>query len=269
MVDIDEKDVKLPDGTVVESGLQFRNFFHLNPMVSADFFVPCGGRPAAVNDLNVQQLWDAEKRAPRFRYIVEGANLFFTQKARLIMEKWGVVLFKDASANKGGVTSSSLEVLAALALSDEEHAQHMVVHGDVIPPFYQQYVTEVQAHIQKRARDEFDALWTANQRTKVPMCQLTEQFAEKINTLFASIIKADSLWLDIPLRRHVIAQITPPSLVSLLGIDRVMERVPENYLRAMFAVELATGFVYSSGLDANAHNYFEFMQAQVTAAHRS
>jgi hypothetical protein len=33
-------------------------------------------------------------------YPVEGANLFFTQQARLFLEKKGVVLFKDSSTNK-------------------------------------------------------------------------------------------------------------------------------------------------------------------------
>lgn len=42
--------------------------------------------------------------------IVEGANLFLTQDARLQLEKAGVILYKDSTANKGGVTSSSLEV---------------------------------------------------------------------------------------------------------------------------------------------------------------
>jgi glutamate dehydrogenase len=37
----------------------------------------------------------------------------------------GVVLFKDASANKGGVTSSSLEVLVGLGLSDTEYLELM------------------------------------------------------------------------------------------------------------------------------------------------
>ncbi len=50
-----------------------------------------------------------------------------TQDAREVIEKAGVVMFKDASANKGGVTSSSLEVLAALVLTDEEFRAHMAV----------------------------------------------------------------------------------------------------------------------------------------------
>lgn len=43
------------------------------------------------------------------------------------LEKAGVIVFKDASANKGGVTSSSLEVLAALVLTDAEFEAHMTV----------------------------------------------------------------------------------------------------------------------------------------------
>ena len=47
--------VTLPDGTVVPSGLAFRNEFHLTPYSSADLFVPCGGRPEAVNLKNVNR----------------------------------------------------------------------------------------------------------------------------------------------------------------------------------------------------------------------
>ena len=62
-------------------------------------------RPEAVNISNVAALVDAEGK-PHFKYVVEGANLFFTQQARLALEKRKVILFKDSSANKGGVTSS-------------------------------------------------------------------------------------------------------------------------------------------------------------------
>ena len=97
---------------------------------------------------------------PRFRYVVEGANLFFTPGARLQLEKHGIIIFKDASANKGGVTSSSLEVLAALALSDQEFAQHMQVTDTANPPaFYMQYVAQVQQKIKENATLEFECLW--------------------------------------------------------------------------------------------------------------
>jgi glutamate dehydrogenase len=60
--------------------------------------IPC--RPEAVNISNVAALVDSEGK-PHFKYIVEGANLFFTQQARFYLEKRKVVLFKDSSANKG------------------------------------------------------------------------------------------------------------------------------------------------------------------------
>src|SRR6202453_2954262 len=60
--------------------------------------------PEAVNVSNMAALIDAEGK-PHFKYIVEGANLFLTQQARLHLEKRKVVLFKDSSANKGKSTS--------------------------------------------------------------------------------------------------------------------------------------------------------------------
>ena len=60
--------------------------------------IPCS--PEAVNISNVAALVDSEGK-PHFKYIVEGANLFFTQQARFYLEKRKVILFKDSSANKG------------------------------------------------------------------------------------------------------------------------------------------------------------------------
>jgi glutamate dehydrogenase len=57
-------------------------------------------RPEAVNISNVAGLVDSEGK-PHFKFIIEGANLFFTQQARLYLEKRKVMLFKDSSANKG------------------------------------------------------------------------------------------------------------------------------------------------------------------------
>lgn len=62
--------------------------------------------PEAVNVSNMAALIDAEGK-PHFKYIVEGANLFFTQQARLHLEKRKVILFKDSSANKGKSPSVS------------------------------------------------------------------------------------------------------------------------------------------------------------------
>lgn len=62
-------------GEVVTDCTEFRNVAHFR--YKADIFVPCGGRPEAINITNVSQLWDSEGRT-KFKYIVEGANLFLT-----------------------------------------------------------------------------------------------------------------------------------------------------------------------------------------------
>jgi NAD-specific glutamate dehydrogenase len=56
-------------------------------------------QPESVNITNVSKLFDADGK-PHFKAVVEGANLFFTQQARLHLEKKGVIVFKDSSANK-------------------------------------------------------------------------------------------------------------------------------------------------------------------------
>ena len=140
MVKVGDKNVTLPCGTEVDSGVKFRNTFHLNPIAKADYFVPCGGRPESVNLENVDQMFDADGKL-RFPHIIEGANLFITEPARQVLEDAGCVLYKDASTNKGGVTSSSMEVLAALSFEDVEFAEHMAADAEGrYPQIYQDYV---------------------------------------------------------------------------------------------------------------------------------
>ncbi len=148
---ITDREVTLPDGSLVENGLLFRNDFHLNKMASADLFVPCGGRPEAIHLNNVEQV------DTTWKIIVEGANLFITQGARLVLESKGIMVIKDASANKGGVISSSLEVLAGLALPDALYRQHMHVPDMSNPPdFYRTYVQQIQTRIREACRMEFE-----------------------------------------------------------------------------------------------------------------
>ena len=69
---IDEQDVRLPSGEIVANGLSFRNSYHLR--AQAQVFVPCGGRPEAVDISNVGS-WIVDGKC-KIPYIVEGANLY-------------------------------------------------------------------------------------------------------------------------------------------------------------------------------------------------
>ncbi|ANQ05710.1 Gluatamate dehydrogenase [Plasmodium coatneyi] len=110
-------------GKIIKSGLEYRNSFFLNPLNTCDLFNPCGGRPHSINVFNVNSIIINERCI--YKYIVEGANVFISDDARKILEAKNVILFKDASTNKGGVISSSLEVLAGLVLSDQQFIQMM------------------------------------------------------------------------------------------------------------------------------------------------
>eukprot|EP00730_Choanoeca_flexa_P020065 TRINITY_DN9807_c0_g2_i1.p1 TRINITY_DN9807_c0_g2~~TRINITY_DN9807_c0_g2_i1.p1 ORF type:complete len:1038 (+),score=326.03 TRINITY_DN9807_c0_g2_i1:113-3226(+) len=261
---VDETDVRLPDGSLVESGLQFRNGYHLNPDVTADFFVPCGGRPAAVNESNWRRFCYDNNDKLRFTYIVEGANLFFTQDARLKLEKAGVVVIKDASANKGGVTSSSLEVLAALALTDEEFKEHMSVVDEANPPeFYRKYVEEVQARIKSNAELEFEKLWLL--KANEPLSVASDSLSQHIVKL-KDAIQASSLFQDDQLRGVVLKKAIPRTLQALIPLDELERRLPQPYLQAVFAAYLASRFVYTAEDEAAAelalHQFLNSLRAE-------
>jgi len=254
-IDINDIDKALPDGTIVSNGLDFRNTFHLNPLIKADIFVPCGGRPEAVNMSNVRKLLDENTKKPLFKVIVEGANLFFSQEARLTLEKSGVVVFKDASANKGGVTSSSLEVLAALSMNDDEFAAHMNERA----PFYNEYVKDVQHFVERNARLEFECIWNENKKTGTSRTLLSDIISNKINGLSASISESD-LWENDVLKRRVLKEAFPKKLQELVGLDNMIARVPENYLRAVFGTFLGSRYIYTIGLSNTPEfSFFNFI----------
>lgn len=98
---------------------------------------------------------------------LRSANLFVTQSARLQLEKKGIILFRDSSANKGGVTSSSLEVLAGIALSDERFLELMTSpEGDeTFSDFYLNYTRNIQQIISANGTAEFNAIWQEHERT--------------------------------------------------------------------------------------------------------
>jgi glutamate dehydrogenase len=261
-VDVEDRDRTLPDGEVVPNGLVFRNRFHESQRVVADLFVPCGGRPASIDAINVSTLFDAEKK-PRFKIIVEGANLFITQEARLNLEKKGVILFKDAAANKGGVTSSSLEVLAALSLSDAEFDELMQVKDPEHPPeFYKQYVKEVQDIIENNARMEFECIWNEHSKTKQPRSVISDALSARINRLNTAL-KTSSLYDDIEMRKKVIAHACPQVLVQKIGADALVKRIPANYQQAIFGAHLASTFIYRYGLQPDEFAFFDFIDKYV------
>ncbi|KAF2487053.1 Glutamate/Leucine/Phenylalanine/Valine dehydrogenase-domain-containing protein [Neohortaea acidophila] len=263
---VDDNNVTLPSGEVINNGTTFRNTFHLRNQEHYDVFVPCGGRPESIDFSSASRLISEGKST--IPYIVEGANLFITQEAKLRLEKAGCIVFKDASANKGGVTSSSLEVLAALSFSDAEFLSHMCVQPDgTVPQFYQEYVKGVQAIIQQNARFEFEAIWREHEASGTPRSLLSDRLSEAITKMDEELQQTE-LWENVDLRRSVLEDALPPLLLRDIGLDKILERVPENYLRAIFGSFLASRFIYSMGISASPVSFFAFMNHRMASVRR-
>jgi len=256
LVKVEEQDIKLPSGEIILDGTDFRNAAHLR--FKADLFVPCGGRPEAVNISNMAALIDAEGK-PHFKYIVEGANLFLTQQARLHLEKRRVILFKDSSTNKGGVTSSSLEVLAGLALSTQEYIDHMIFKDGKPSEFYQNYVKDVQGKIIENAAAEFQCLWREHSRLggAKPRTTISDELSSTLNNLQAELESSD-LFDDVPSRKGVMRRAIPKTLVDQVGLDVLLQRLPEPYQRALFSSWVASHFIYKYGVNGSSVDFFHF-----------
>ena len=251
----DDAGITLPNGEVVNNGTAFRNTYHLRDTGLTDMFVPCGGRPESVDLVSVNRLIkDGKSTIP---FIVEGANLFITQDAKLRLEAAGCIVYKDASANKGGVTSSSLEVLASLSFDDENFVKHMCVDAKGnAPQFYQDYVKEVQAKICDNARLEFEAIWRENAQTGVPRSVLSDKLSVAITTLDQEL-QHSVLWEKEHIRKAVLADALPNLLINQIGLDTIIERVPDPYLRAIFGSYLASRFVYEFGSSPSQFAFYD------------
>ena len=271
---VDESNIPLPSGENVNNGMIFRNTFHLRGGKQYDVFVPCGGRPESIDLSTVNNLiMDGKSTIP---YIVEGANLFITQDAKLRLEKAGCILYKDASANKGGVTSSSLEVLASLSFDEKSFVENMCVKEDgTVPDFYTSYVKEVQETIKRNAALEFEAIWREHQQTGIARSTLSDTLSVAITKLDEELQKQD-LWKNTELRDSVLEDALPRLLLEKVGLPTIIERVgwdsfvvtisgltdsnlqvPDNYLRAIFGSYLASRFVYEFGSNPSQFAFFD------------
>lgn len=256
MVLVDDRNVRLPSGEVVPDGVAFRNRAHLR--YSADLFVPCGGRPDSVQIGNVKDMCDEDGKC-HYKYIVEGANLFLSRQARLELEKRGVVLYPDASANKGGVTSSSLEVLVGLALSDQEYIENMLFHDDKPTLFYMDYVRDIQKIIVRNARSEFEAIWREHEETGKYRSVISTELSSTLIRLSEEIITTN-LYDQEKLREAVLLRVFPESLVAKIGVKEAIRNVPEAYLRSAFAAMVAASFIYAKGPRASHVDFYNHVE---------
>ncbi len=208
--------------------------------VRADIFIPGGGRPKTLNENNVKDFLD-EAGKPTAKAIIEGANLYLTPWARRSLEKLGVLIIKDSSANKGGVTSSSFEVLCSLVLSDEEFLKEKP-----------QIVAEILEVIKERSKDEAQLLLQTHLNTQALLTDISEWISERINLYkdqLQAYLQTVTLSNDTqdPLIRCLLGYCLP--VLRNKYEKRVLLDVPDVHKKAIIACFIASKIVYSRGLE--------------------
>jgi glutamate dehydrogenase len=208
--------------------------------VKADIFIPGGGRPKTLNESNYEDFLDGTGK-PTARAIVEGANLYLSPGARKALEKLGVLIIKDSSANKGGVTCSSFEVLSSLALSEEEFLKEKPI-----------IVAEILDIIKERSRQEVQLMLKIHKESRALLTDISDWISERINMYKDQLIHyllAVTLSDDPkdPLIRCLL-NYCPPLLKNKYQ-KRILFEVPEGHKKAIIACHIASRVVYSRGLD--------------------
>ena len=222
---------------------------------------PAAAGPSSIT-INNWTTYVNENGEPRFKVIVEGANLFITQQARLRLEEKGVILYKDASANKGGVTSSSLEVLASLALTDEECDELMCVRDGDDPGLPARSTsTRILDFIRDNAGPGVRGHLEGERQAKgIPRAILSDLDQREDQPDQGRRRRIRPVRGQGPRLKKAIECCIPPVLVEKIGVAKILKRVPEAYLKALFASALAGHYVYKYGLEANEINFYEFLQ---------
>ncbi len=225
----------------------YRLFNQLIFEVEADLFIPAGGRPETIHSGNWQQFLIDGK--PSARAIIEGANSFVTPEARDKLQAKGVIIMRDASANKCGVISSSYEIIANLLLSEKEFFANK-----------EQYVGDVLEILEKRAADEARLIFRryAEFGGTRSYTDLSAGISREINDHYARLfdyfqqnpkIGRKSLY-----RKALLAHL-PRILRETPRFRKRIDQLPPKYQAAILASEIASSLVYQQDREFD----YEFM----------
>lgn len=232
------------DGELIQdwlSGNEMNHLFRHNVHeVKSDVFVPAGGRPRTLNENNYKDFLD-ETGKPTSKAIVEGANLYITQEGRRALEKLGVLIFRDSSANKGGVICSSYEVLCTLTLTEEEFKEEK----DVL-------ISQILELIKKAALNEALLMLHTHQKDQSFLTDLSEEVSQRINTFkyelldYLETVSLSNNPQD-PLIRSLFLYCPP--LIQEKYAENLLQKVPDVHKKAIIACYIASHIVYNRGLN--------------------
>lgn len=205
-----------------------------------DIFIPAGGRPRTLNEMNIQEFFDETGR-PTAKAIIEGANLYLSEEARHVLEEKGVLIVKDSSANKGGVICSSFEVLCGLALREETFLEYK-----------DKLVTEILERLEEKSLQEASLMLRTHRTTGHPLSEISDQISKQINQYKYQILDYfDHFPLSSDPQDPLIQCFLNYCLPTLRTVfsEQLLNEVPEHHKKAIIACHIASYMVYSKGLN--------------------
>lgn len=210
--------------------------------VPADLFLPAGGRPETVDATNWRRFFGADG-APTARVIVEGANSFLTPEARTQLQKRGMVVMRDASANKCGVISSSYEIIGNLLMTGKEFLAHK-----------EEYVRDVLTILEKRAEDEALLIFRRKREAGAALSytEISDAISVEINNHYARLFdffRSRPAAARSPRYRRALLSHLPRFLRENARFRRRIARLPVKYRWAILASEIASTIVYRGGFE--------------------
>ncbi len=230
-------------------GLQFS--------VPADLFIPAGGRPESVDKGNWQRFLVDGK--PTMKVVVEGANSYITPEARKRLQEAGLVVLRDASANKCGVISSSYEIIGNLLLTEKE----FLAHKD-------EYVRDVIKILERRAADEANLIFRRHREEggKRSFTEISNAISAEINEHKARLFKFFQSRPDLCVRqlyRRALLSHLPSPIRESPSYRLRVKKLPAKYRSAILAAEIATTMVYRRALEPNFEEALEEYVAEMYA----
>jgi glutamate dehydrogenase len=207
--------------------------------VSTDLFIPAGGRPETIDGANWSRFFD-RAGAPAAGVVVEGANSFLTPEARARLQERGVIVLRDASANKCGVISSSYEIIGNLLMTEKEFLAHK-----------EAYVRDVLEILEKRAGDEAALIFRRKRENPaLSYTEISDALSVEINDHYARLFDffraRPELSTTLLYRRALLSHL-PALLRDHARYRRRIPRLLVKYRSAILASEIASTIVYRGG----------------------
>jgi glutamate dehydrogenase len=208
---------------------KYMAYFQNNIYNYADVFLPCGGRPSTIDSSNWRDY--SPNGINSSKAIVEGANSFITPDARHHLQDAGILIVKDASANKCGVITSSYEIMSGIMLDRDEFKAEK-----------EELVKEIMAKLKNHAAREAEWLFSNYKTAICHMTELTEVLSRRINEKNQIISQYLDEHPEVFDNKVILDHL--PSIFSKKYKDRI-NRLPDEYKKAIASVELATRIIYT------------------------